>query len=66
MGARLEAQQIDDVSQDSRKIVDQRRQLTTLFWLDNVELKSIKLFGKGGTSHPSPLALVGILWLKNI
>ena len=64
--SRLEAQQIDDVSQDSRKIVDQRRQLTTLFWLDNVEVKSIKLFGKGGTSHPSPLALVGILWLKNI
>ena len=53
--SRLEAQQIDDISQDSRKIVDQRRQLTTLFWLDKIEVKSIKLFGKDGTPHLSHL-----------
>ena len=53
--SRLEAQQIDDISQDSRKIVDQRRQLTTLFWLDKFEVKLIKLFGKGGTPHLSHL-----------
>ena len=61
--SRLEAQQIDDISQDFRKVVDQRRQLTTSFWSDNVEVKSSGwLFGKGGT--PSPL--VGIFWLKNV
>ena len=53
--SRHEAQQIDDISQDSRKIVDQRRQLTTLFWLDKFEVKLIKLFGKGGTPHLSHL-----------
>ena len=53
------------MSHDSRKVVDQRRQLTTSFWSDNVEVKSSGwLFGKGGTPHTSVQA--GIFWLKNI
>ena len=56
---RLEAPKIDDMSHDCRKIVDQRRQLTTSFWSDIVEVKSSGwLFGKGGTPHTS--VLVGI------
>ena len=51
--SRHEAQQIDDISQDSRRIVDQRRQLTILLWLDKVKVKSSGwLFGTGGTPHP--------------
>ena len=53
------------MSHDCRTIVDQRRQLTTSFWSDIVEVKSSGwLFGKGGTPHLSPL--VGIFWLKNV